>query len=230
MQNQYRRTAMRQAGFMTLSMLLLQVVAGAEPLYAPFSEYAMPQQSEIALARSAAPESITAHATIEVLTSKGYDIAARGDNGFLCMVLRGWSAAPDPNDTRNSKIRGPACFDPVAARTVGPAEHLKAKLGLEGKSPDEIDREVAAQYGLGKLPKMEGGAFAYMWSASQHIGPQAGPWHPHMMVYIPYYENRLLGNNPVGDHRTPFVVGDGTPYSIVMIPVDDKLAIKAAEK
>jgi hypothetical protein len=211
-------------------MLLLQVVAGADRMYAPFSDYAMSQQSEIALAKSAAPASITAHATIEVLTSKGYEVATKGDNGFLCMVLRGWSAAPDDADTRNAKIRGPACFDPVAARTVGPAEELKAKLGLAGKSPDDIANEVAVQYGLGKLPKMEAVSFAYMWSASQSIGPDAGPWHPHMMVYAPYYENRLLGNNPVGAHSAPFVVGDKTPYCIVMIPVDDKLAIKAAEK
>lgn len=230
MQVRYRRTAVRRAAFITLSILLLQVGAGAERMYAPFSEYSMPQQSEIALARSAAPESITTHATIEVLTSKGYEVATKGDNGFLCMVLRGWSAAPDAADTRNARIRGPACFDPVAARTVGPAEELKAKLGLAGQSPDEIAHEVAVQYGLGKLPKMEGVSFAYMWSASQSIGPDAGPWHPHMMVYAPYYENRFLGNNPVGAHTAPFVVGDGTPYCIVMIPVADKLAIKAVEK
>jgi hypothetical protein len=146
------------------------------------------------------------------------------------MVLRGWSAAPDPVDTKRAEIRGPICFDPIAARTVVPAEELKVELGLAGKSPDEIGRQVALQYGLGKLPKMEAAAFAYMWSASQTIGSPGGPWHPHMMIYVPYYENQLLGNNPVGNHTAPFVVADRTPYCIVMVPVDDHLAIKAVEK
>lgn len=213
-----------------IAMPLSRTASGAESVYAPYSEWAMSQPAEIALARSAAPESVSRRATIEVLTPKGYEVAVKGDNGCVCMVLRGWSAAPDPTDTKNAKIRGPACFDPVATRTVVPAEELKAKLGLAGKSPEEIGSEVATQYGLGKLPKMENVAFAYMWSASQHIGPDAGPWHPHMMVYAPYYENRLLGNNPLGSHTTPFVVGGGTPYCIVMIVVDDKLAIKAAQQ
>jgi hypothetical protein len=228
MQTQNRRTTAKRVAFATLTLLALRIAAGAEQMYAPFSEYQMSRQAEIALARSAAPGTITQHATIEVLTPKGYEIAIKGDNAFVCMVLRSWSAAPDPADTRQANIRGPACFDAVASRTVVPAEELKVKLGLAGKSPEEIGREVAAQYKLGKLPKMEAASFAYMWSASQKIGPDAGPWHPHMMVYAPYYKNQFLGNNPVGNHATPFVVGDDTPYCIVMIPVDDKLAIKAA--
>jgi hypothetical protein len=227
MQTQYRRTALKKAAFLAISLLTLQVTTAANRIYAPYSEYEMPQQSEISLARSAAPSSVSEHATIEALTPKGYEVAAKGNNGFICMVLRSWSAAPDPNDSRYAGIRAPVCFDPIAARTVVPAEELKAKLGLADKSPDEIDHEVARQYGLGKLPKMEGAAFAYMWSASQNLGPRAGTWHPHMMIYVPYYKNQWLGNNPVGNHGAPFVVGDETPYCIVMIPVDDKLAIKA---
>lgn len=219
---------LKQTLFATLCGLALQTVAGSEQPYAPFSAYQMSQQSEVALARSAAPSSISTHATIEVLTSKGYEVAIKGDNEFTCMVLRSWSAAPNPDDTRYAPIRAPICFDPNAAKTVVPAEELRAKLGLAGKSPDEIADEVARQYGLGKLPTMERVAFAYMWSASQILGPGAGAWHPHMMVYAPHYQNQWLGNNPVGNHNTPFVLGAGTPYSIVIIAVDNKLAIQAA--
>ena len=228
MQSHFRRTALMQALFATFSGLALQVAAGSEQPYAPFSAYQMSQQSEIALARSAAPSSISTHATIEVLTPKGYEVASKGDSEFTCMVLRSWSAAPSPDDTRYAPIRAPICFDSIAAKTVVPAEELKAKLGLAGKSPDQIAAEVALQYGLGKLPRMESVSFAYMWSASQTLGPGAGAWHPHMMIYAPYYKNQWLGNNPVGNHNAPFVVGDGTPYTIVMVVVDDKLAIKAA--
>ena len=105
-------------------------------------------------------------------------------------------------------------------------EELRTQFGLEGKDPEAIAREVAATYGLGKLPKMEGVAFAYMWSADQDVGLGLGAWHPHMMVYAPYYENSMLGGNEVGG-SAPFV-GDatGTPFNVVVIPVDHKLAVK----
>ncbi len=219
---------LKQTLFATLFGLAIQIATGSEQPYAPFSAYQMSRQSEIALAQSAAPSSISTQATIEVLTPKGYEVAIKGDGEFTCMVLRSWSAAPNPDDTRYAPTRAPICFDPIAAKTVVPAEELKAQLGLAGKSPDEIADEVARQYGLGKLPTMQGVAFAYMWSATQILGPGAGAWHPHMMIFAPYYKNQWLGNNPVGNHGAPFVIGEGTPYSVVIIAVDNKLAIKAA--
>jgi hypothetical protein len=190
----------------------------------------MERSAEIALARSAAPEKVSSHATIKVLTRAGFEVAVKGDNGFLCLVMRSWSGAPDVQTTFYARLRSPICFDPIAARTVAPVEELRTRLGLEGKQPEEIAQEVAARYGLGQLPKMEGAAFAYMWSASQDTGPGFGAWHPHMMVYVPYYENSMLGGNEVGGHGAPFVVGEGTPFSTVLIVVDDKFAIKAGGK
>jgi hypothetical protein len=211
--------------------LALQAAADAQDRkYASFSEYQMSRQAEIALAKSAAPERISGRATIKVLTAAGYEVAVKGDNGFLCLVMRSWSAAPDPQATYYARLRAPICFDPVAARTVAPAEELRTKLGLEGKDPAAIANEVAARYGLGQLPKMEGVAFGYMWSASQDTGPGFGAWHPHMMVYAPYYENSMLGGNEIGEHTAPFVVGGATPFSIAIIAVDQKLAIKAREQ
>jgi hypothetical protein len=220
----------KQIVLIVFLLSVLQIVAHAqERKYAPFSEYAMARDAEIALAKSAAPEKISSHATIKVLTQQGYEIAVKGDNGFLCMVMRSWSAAPDPRDTYYSKLRAPICFDSIAARTVAPVEELRTRLGLKGEQPDAIAQEVAVLYGRGQLPRMENAAFAYMWSASQDTGSGLGAWHPHMMVYAPYYENSTLGSNEPGA-RAPFVAGGGTPYSTVLIAVDDKLAIKAQEK
>ena len=224
----------REVTAMAVVMLMwpaLQAAADAQDRkYAPLSEYQMTREAEIALARSAAPDRISSRATIKVLTAAGYEVAVKGANGFVCLVMRSWSAAPDTQATYYSKLRAPICFDPVAARTVAPAEELRTKLGLEGKPPEAIANEVAVRYGLGQLPKMEGVAFAYMWSASQDTGPGFGAWHPHMMVYAPYYENSMLGGNEIGEHTAPFVVGGGTPFSIALIAVDQKLAIKAREK
>lgn len=77
--------------------------------------------SEIALARSAAPASISDGAEAMVLGQEGYTTAAKGKNGFLCIVERSWGAATDDPDFWNPKVRSPICFNPAAARTYAPS-------------------------------------------------------------------------------------------------------------
>ncbi len=61
------------------------------PRMAPLAQYLTPQsRAEIALARSAAPSSISLHATVLVLTSSGYRVVQTGSNGFTCLVERSW--------------------------------------------------------------------------------------------------------------------------------------------
>jgi len=61
-------------------------------------QYLMDRNAEIALARSAAPESIAKDAEIMVLGPKGYETAVKGKNGFVCVVHRSWtSEADDPS-------------------------------------------------------------------------------------------------------------------------------------
>src|SRR6266851_9815018 len=201
--------------------------------YPSLSEYMMPPDAEIALARSAAPANISDRATIKVLTTSGYQVAHEGDNGFVCMVMRGWSAPTyTPAQFRDlvydPKVHAPICFNPAASRTVMPYYELRSKLGMEGKTPDQIAEGLQAAYVKGELPKREGVSFAYMWSADQNLASGIGHWHPHMMVFAPYYENSMVGGNPFGA-PLPLVTDDaGTPFAVVVIPVDDKLSIKAA--
>jgi len=217
--------------------LLAFLVAGSCMLgqvakYPPLSEYMMPRDSEIALAKSAAPTAVSGRATIKVLTSSGFVVVHEGDNGFVCMVMRGWSAPtytplPFRNLVYDTKALAPICFNPPAVRMVMPYYELRSKLAMEGKTPEEIAEGVQAAYAKGTLPKRDGVSFAYMWSADQDLGGGAGAWHPHMMVFSPYYENSMLGGHEFGS-PLPFVSDDaGTPFAVVLIPVDDKLAIKA---
>src|SRR5215468_11776289 len=217
-----------------MGMILIMVVL-ARPVSAqqqPLSEYLMPRDAEIALAKSAAPANISGHATIKVLTASGFEVVQQGNNGFVCMVMRGWSAPTyTPAQFRNlvydATVRAPICFDPTASRTVLPYYELRSKLGMEGKTPDQIAEGLQAAYVTGKLPKRESVSFAYMWSADQSLGPGIGAWHPHMMIFAPYYENSMLGGNEFG-HALPQVSDDaGTPFTVVVIPVDHSLAIKA---
>jgi len=210
-------------------------VRGQSPKYPPFSEYMMPPEAEVALARSAAPENVSAHATVKILTASGYKVATQGDNGFVCIVMRGWGAPTfTPAQFRDlvyyAKLRAPICFNPIASRTVLPLQELRARLGMEGKTPDQIAEGVQAAYAKGELPKMEMVAFAYMFSADQDLGPGIGAWHPHVMVYTPYYENSMLGGNQFAG-ALPIVSDDaGTPFAVTVIPVAHELAVKAQVK
>ncbi len=218
----------------SLSVLLLASL-GASALgaqsgtYPPLSQYLMPRDPEIALARSAAPTGISDRATIKVLTKSGYEVASQGDNGAVCMVMRGFTAPTyTPVQFRNlvydPTVRAPICFTAPAVKAALPYYELRTRLAQEGKGPDEIARAVQAAYDTGELPHRDAATFAYMWSAHQHLGPP-GAWHPHMMVFAPNYDNAMVGGNAFGSPLPQLTDDAGTPFAVVVIPVDDKLAI-----
>lgn len=221
------------AGGFVLAFAVMMGSTIAQSRYPPLDAYLMPQDDEIALARSAAPASISEHATLKVLTETGYQVVSEGDNGFICMVMRGWSAPTyTPEQFRDlvydPNVRAPICFDPEASRTVEPYYELRAKLGMEGKSPDEIAMGVESAYATGELPRRVGVSFAYMWSADQYLFAEAGAWHPHVMIFAPYYENSMVGGNAFGSPLPQVTDDAGTPFTVVVIPVDHDLAVEAA--
>jgi len=105
-------------GLVFLVAILDAVALPAQgPKYSPLSEYVMGRDAEIALAKSAAPDYVSDHATIKVFTASGFQTAHEGDNGFLCMVLRGFTGAPTytPVQVRDyinydAKTRAPICL------------------------------------------------------------------------------------------------------------------------
>src|SRR5215469_15763905 len=219
---------------LTMSLVFLVATLDAaallaqSPKYPPLSEYMMARDAEIALARSAAPDSISGHATIKVLTPSGFQTVHDGDNGFVCMVMRGFTGAPTFTPvqirvfiTYDAKTRAPICFNPQAVRIVLPYYELRTKLGLEGKTAEQIAEEVQAAYTKGEIPKRTEVSFAYMWSADQVLGP-AGHWHPHMMVYLPNYGNTVCrrgypGGRQAG-HKGTAITEETTRCLVITAP------------
>jgi hypothetical protein len=85
--------------FLALAFLVLVALPGATcqaqagkaayPAMAPLDQSLIPDvKSEIALARSAVPPSISDAADVMVLGPQGYTTAVKGTNGFLCIVER----------------------------------------------------------------------------------------------------------------------------------------------
>ncbi len=87
------------------------------PNMAPINQYLMPHQGAgIALARSAATESISRDAEVLILGRHGFETAVKGKNGFVCIVERSWTSAADA-DFWNPKVRVPICLNAPAARS-----------------------------------------------------------------------------------------------------------------
>ena len=155
------------------------------PAMAPLDQYLAPDEnSEIVLARSGAPASISDAAQVMVLRRDGYATAVKGSNGFLCLVERSWGAGTDAPEFWNPKVRSPICFNPPAARTFAPIFLMKTKLVLAGKSKAEIVQATATALDKKVLPALEPGAMCYMMSQQQYLNDVGKSWHPHLMFFV----------------------------------------------
>jgi hypothetical protein len=172
---------------------------GPYPKMAPVEQYLMPDRAaEIALARSAAPQSISGKATILVLGREGYETAVQGTNGFVCLVERGWGAAFDWVEFWNPKIRAAVCLNPPAARSILPIEKLRARMGIAGRSRDEIASAIKAAFENGQLPEPERGAMSYMMSKSAYLTDEGTHDLSHVMFYTQTTNGEDWGSGAAG--------------------------------
>src|ERR1700723_3208097 len=139
------------------------------PSMAALNEYLMPDRNaEIALARSAAPDSISHDAKILVLGPHGYETAVEGKNGFVCAVERGWMAPFDNPEFWNPKIRGPLCFNPPAVRSILPMTYKRTEMVLAGQSNAQVMEGIRI-FAKKELPPLEPGALTYMMSKDAYL-------------------------------------------------------------
>src|ERR1700726_699880 len=111
---------------------------------APVDQYLMADRAaEIALARSAAPDSIARGAEVQVLGRHGFETAVKGTNGFVCIVARGWTSAADP-DFWNPKVRVPMCFNAAAAHSYLQRLNKETEWGLAGRTQAQVTESVKA--------------------------------------------------------------------------------------
>jgi hypothetical protein len=213
--------------FATAWQVMAQDVKSAYPSMAPIEQYLMADRSsEIALAQSAAPESISRDAEVMVLGRHGYETAVKGKNGFVCVVERSWTAPPDDPNFWNPKLRGPICFNAPAARSYLPRTIKKTELILAGRTKDQMVEAIAAAVDKNELPAMEPGAMCYMLSKQGYLSDRDGHWHPHLMFFFSKTDpaawgaglpgSPILAFNGTWERLTTFLVpvqewSDGTP-------------------
>jgi hypothetical protein len=164
------------------------------PHMAPLEQYLMADRNaEIALARTAAPDSISHDATVLVLGRRGYETAVEGKNGFVCIVERGWMSPPDAPQFWNPKIRSPICFNPPASRSVLPVSYKRTEMVLAGKSQSEVVEGNKAAFEKGELPPLEPGAMSYMMSKQAYLTDDGDHNLAHLMFYAPALDGKDWG-------------------------------------
>ena len=196
------------------------------PSMAPVEQYLMEDRNaEIALARSAAPESISRDAEVLILGRHGYETAIKGKNGFVCIVERSWTAPIDDPNFWNPKLRGPICMNAAAARSYLPRTIKKTELVLAGSTKEQMIDAIAAAIDKNQLPAIEPEAMCYMLSKQGYLDDHAGHWHPHLMFFVSGNDpaawgadlpgSPVLASNATWEHLITFLIpvrkwSDGT--------------------
>ena len=198
------------------------------PKMAPIDQYLMSdREAEIALARSAAPDSISHDADVLVLGRHGFETAVKGKNGFVCIVGRSWTSAAD-EDYWNPKVRVPMCVNAAAARSYLLRINRITKMALAGQTLAQVNEAEAAAVARKELPPMESGSMCYMMGKHGYGGDVVPHWPPHLMFFYSDTDPAIWGANqpgspviaiadPLVEHLTQFVIptqqwSDGTEY------------------
>ena len=215
--------------FIVFACALQIVIAGAAaqepknlyPTMAPLDQYLIAdQKTEIALARSAAPASISNEAEIMVLGREGYKAAVQGTNGFVCLVERSWGQGTNEAEFWNPKMRAPHCFNAQAAKSFAQIYLMKTKLVLAGKSKPEIAKAIATGLDSKQLPPLEPGAMAYMMSKQQYLNDTGKSWHSHTMFFSP---GDMTKSWAADDPNSPvMMVSDPEERVTILLVVADK--------
>ncbi|HEY3777546.1 MAG TPA: hypothetical protein VGL35_05770 [Rhizomicrobium sp.] len=184
------------SGVISLLMLMgsAQGAPAPYPGMAPRDQYLIADRSEeSALARSAAPPSISDNAEVMILGAHGFETASKGTNGFVCLVERSWDKPFDDPEFWNPKMRAPVCMNAAAVRTVLPVFLERAQWALSGLSLAGMRERSRLSEKANITPAT--GAMSFMMSKRQYLSDTDRRWYPHVMFFSPRTDPGAWGAN-----------------------------------
>jgi len=191
----------------------------------------MPVALETDFALSSLPPQLRPGATVYLLDpNKGYYVARKGANGFVCYVARtGWEWGKFRND-----VAAAISFDAEGARTIFRVELDVAAMRASGKFTALQIRNIVIdriKKGVYKAPARTGISYMLGPLMRAYPGTPADPQvmtmvMPHYMFYAPYLTNADIGNIPDGKADGPVVINAGAmflgakkaPYGFIILP------------
>ncbi|HEY6902622.1 MAG TPA: hypothetical protein VI233_18315 [Puia sp.] len=198
----------------------------------------MPAALETELALSALPPQLRSAATVYLLDpAKGYYIARKGGNGFVCFIARtNWEWAEFRKD-----VFAPMAFDAQGAATIFPMYTETAAMRASGKfTPGQIKDSVANRIRRGQYKAPSRGGVSYMLAPVMRVYTgKPGDNNvmtmnmPHYMFYAPYITDSDVGfvpNSPKG----PWLINSGNtvlgdrkgPEGYFIVPADEAAKAK----
>ena len=173
----------------------------------------MDRPKEIALALSACPPSVSEKAAVYVLEKSGYIKIRDSSNGFTAIVEYSVPGS-----------QAPQCMDAEGTRTFLPRFLRVAELRAQGKTAEEIRRFEAEAFAKGVFQPPIRPGVDYMLSTENLVPDDKGQvihFPPHVMFYAPYLTNADFGSGGPASGGPLFVVGEGTPHALVIVPTGD---------
>ncbi len=207
----------RKLSFLAFFLLSFSIIGQRMPK-------AMPEDLEIAIAKSALPANLRDNATVYVLKNgTGYVKAVEGSNGYTCYVER-----PALEGTM-----APIAFDAEGTRVMLPPRFEKAKMIQEGKTYNEAQAVIDKGFQNGTYMPPAIGGISYMLSPL-NILPRGNSgkkflYHPHFMIYAPYATNKSIQSRFTMDGYLPFVNPTG-PHGFIVVPVGKAERVEIKEE
>ena len=188
----------------------------------------MPPDLERDFALSALPPHLRKDATVYLLDpAKGYYIAKKGTNGFICYIERtAWEWGEFRND-----VAAPISYDAEGARKIFTVTMDVAAMRASGKYTAKQVKDIVIdriRKGIYKAPSRSG--VSYMLAPLMRVYPGYPPNNqvmtmsmPHYMFYAPYLNNSDIGgdttNGPFVNNPDNAVLGDRKgPYGFIILP------------
>jgi hypothetical protein len=195
------------------------------PSMAPIEQYRMGRDAEIALARTAAPPSVSRDADVLVLGQKNYETAVKGKNGFVCLVGRAFTGPLSNPEFWNPKNRSPMCYNPPAARSVVPMLLKETEMAFAGLSKAQISAGIKTAFDKKELGAPESGSMCYMLSKEAYLTDRGGHNMAHLMFELPRIDGAAWGADLAGtsgsfqDSPIFFVSFDPAPMTEFNVPM-----------
>ncbi len=180
-----------------------------QPHPGPLTSMSAEEQTRVIMAT--APDVVTSHAALYMMTPKGYVQTRRGTNGFSCLVER------EKLETVEA-----VCYDAEGSATILPTRLYREELRLQHLSEADVQTSIAAGYTSGRFHAPKKPGLIYMlakenWTWNPFTST-FGPSMPHYMLYAPYATQESVGGAPGGPGRqVPFVLWPGQPDALIII-------------
>ncbi len=199
----------------------------------------MPAALETDFALSSLPPQLRPGATVYLLDpNKGYYVARKGSNGFVCYVNRtGW----EWGEFRQDMVAAMS-FDAEGARTIFRVDMDVAAMRASGKFTGPQVRNLVLdriRKGIYKAPARTGVSYMLGPVMRAYTGTPASNQimtmnMPHYMFYAPGVTNTDIGNIPDGQADGPVVINPGDlllgarkgPFGYIILSAGEKETAK----